>query len=167
MIFHDLFSSQSLWGFFLGIFSSYSYRCWNHRNQRDFWRFSWSMWLVFFKNFLIINNHLRHAYRMQRIFGWLELKTFPGELFGAGWSKREKPGKIRLNKIHLRKTNIAGWKMDPDWVDLFPIVTWGIFQPAMLVYLEGIWTNGVDQMIFHPWPCSARVGGHLNFERVT
>ena len=31
-------------------------------------------------------------------------------------------------------TNIAGWKMDPDSVDVFPTETWGIFQPAMLAY---------------------------------
>ena len=38
--------------------------------------------------------------------------------------------------------HIAGWKMDPDWADVFPIededipflLKMGIFQPAMLVY---------------------------------
>ena len=33
-------------------------------------------------------------------------------------------------------TNIAGWKMDPEWVDvyIYILLKMGIFQPAMLVY---------------------------------
>ena len=35
-------------------------------------------------------------------------------------------------------TNIAGWKMDPLIESMYFLLKMGIFQPAMLVYTEGI-----------------------------
>ena len=31
-------------------------------------------------------------------------------------------------------TNIAGWEIHHEWVDVFPFKKWWVFQPAMLVY---------------------------------
>ena len=64
---------------------------------------------------------------------------FDEHIFQMGWNHQLEKGlweKIIDSKVTLKgnahryTTNIAGWKMEPDWVDVFPV----IFQPAMLVY---------------------------------
>ena len=56
---------------------------------------------------------------------------------------------FQVSQFHYTpgSTNIAGWEMDPDWVDVFPIKNGDI--PASYVSLpEGISHNGSMRGIF-------------------